>query len=285
MNFRMNIAGVVILYHPDINQLSENINTYVSGLKQLYIYDNSETQTPGIEAALNQLHPSIKYHFFSANQGIGQRLNQAVEAAVQSQYDYLLTMDQDSSFKPGDFELYKSFIQKEDYTNVAQFGVNCQPHITMMNEQPQEALTLITSGSILNLSLVKRVGDFNEGLFIDFVDAEFSYRVVQNGFINLMFSTILLNHSLGKLVPGRSLATFKKSLRIIHSPIRAYYITRNGLYLLFKQKGLSSVMKKDIIRCMRILKNDLIYHPQLLQVYINVIKGIFAFCFNKMGKK
>ena len=281
----MNIAGVVILYHPDIKQLSENINTYVPGLKELYIYDNSEIQTPGIEAALNNLHPCIKYQFFNNNEGIAKRLNQAVEAAMQTQYDYLLTMDQDSSFKPGDFEKYKSLIQKEEYTKVAQFGINCQPQITMSSEQPQEALTLITSGSILNLSLIKKVGDFNEDLFIDFVYAEFSYRVVQHGLINLMFSNIQLNHALGNLVSGRSLLTFKKTLRIIHAPIRAFYITRNGLFLLFKHKGLSEEMKKDVIRCMKILKNDLIYHPQLTQVYINVMKGIFAFCFNKMGKK
>jgi rhamnosyltransferase len=281
----MNIAGVVILYHPDIKQLSENINTYVLGLKQLYIYDNSEIQTPGIEAALHNLHPCIKYQFFNNNEGIAKRLNQAVEAAMQTQYDYLLTMDQDSSFKPGDFEKYKSLIQKEEYTKVAQFGINCQPQITISSEQPQEALTLITSGSILNLSLIKKVGEFNEDLFIDFVDAEFSYRVVQHGLINLMFSKILLNHALGKLVPGRSLMTFKKSLRIIHTPVRSFYITRNGLTLLFKHKGLGPEMKKDVIRCMKILKNDLIYHPRLTQVYINVMKGIFAFCFNKMGKK
>ena len=281
----MNIAGVVILYHPDIKQLSANINTYASGLKQLYIYDNTETQTPGIEAALHGLHPNIKYHFFNSNEGIAKRLNQAVALATQNQYDYLLTMDQDSSFKPDDFEKYKSLIQKGDYTKVAQFGINCQPQITMSSEQPQEALTLITSGSILNLSLVKKVGDFNEDLFIDFVDAEFSYRVVQHGLINLMFSNILLNHALGNLVSGRSVLTFKKSLRIIHVPIRTFYITRNGLFLLFKHKGLSEEMKKDVIRCMKILKNDLIYHPQLTQVYINVMKGIFAFCFNKMGKK
>jgi rhamnosyltransferase len=281
----MNIAGVVILYHPDIKQLSENINTYVHGLKELYIYDNSEIQTPGIESALNNLHPCIKYQFFNNNEGIAKHLNQAVEAAMQTQHDYLLTMDQDSSFNSDDFEKYKSLIQKGDYTKVAQFGINCQPHITISSEQPQEALTLITSGSILNLSLVKNVGDFNEDLFIDFVDAEFSYRVVQHGLINLMFSNILLNHALGNLVSGRSVLTFKKSLRIIHAPIRAFYITRNGLFLLFKHKGLSEEMKKDVIRCMKILKNDLIYHPQLTQVYINVMKGIFAFCFNKMGKK
>ena len=285
MNCGMNIAGVVILYHPDIKQLSANINTYASGLKQLYIYDNTETQTPGIEAALDSLHPNIKYHFFNLNEGIAKRLNQAVQLATQNQFDYLLTMDQDSSFEPGDFEKYKSLIQKGDFTNVAQFGINCQPNITIPSEAPQEALTLITSGSILNHSLVKKVGDFNEDLFIDFVDAEFSYRVIQNGLSNLIFSNILLNHAIGDLVSGRSVVTFKKSSRIIHAPVRAFYITRNGLTLLFKHKELSPVMKKDVIRCMKILKNDLIYHPQLIEVYKNVIKGVFAFCFNKMGKK
>lgn len=285
MNHRMNIAGVVILYHPDIKQLSANINTYVSGLKQLFIYDNTEIQTPGIEAALLGLNPNIKYQYFNSNEGIAKRLNQAVAFATQNQFDYLLTMDQDSSFKPGDFENYKSLIQKGGFTNVAQFGINCQPNITIPIEAPQEVLTLITSGSILNLSLVKKVGDFNEDLFIDFVDAEFSYRVIQNGRSNLMFSNILLNHAIGDLVAGRSLVTFKKSSRIIHSPIRAFYITRNGLTLLFKHKELSPVMKKDVIRCMKILKNDLIYHPQLAKVYVNMIKGFLAFCFNKMGKK
>ena len=281
----MNIAGVVILYHPDIQLLSENIKTYVQGLKQLYVYDNSETKTPGIEEALSKLHPFIQYHYFNANEGIAKRLNRALEDAAKNNYDYLLTMDQDSSFKVGDFEKYTSQIEAAAYTNVAQFGVNCQPNFTISKEQPEEALTLITSGSILNLSLIERVGVFNEDLFIDFVDIEFSYRVIQNGHINLMFSNIILNHSLGKLVEGRSLANFKKTLRITHSPIRVYYIIRNGLYLLFKAKGLNAIMKKDVLRCIKILKNDLIYNPELVSVYKNLFSGIFAFLSNKKGKK
>jgi rhamnosyltransferase len=281
----MNIAGVVILYHPDIQLLSENIKTYVQGLKQLYVYDNSETKTPGIEEALSKLHPFIQYHYFNANEGIAKRLNRAVEDAAKNNYDYLLTMDQDSSFKVGDFEKYTSQIEAAAYTNVAQFGVNCQPNFTISKEQPEEALTLITSGSILNLSLIERVGVFNEDLFIDFVDIEFSYRVIQNGHINLMFSNIILNHSLGKLVEGRSLANFKKTLRITHSPIRVYYIIRNGLYLLFKAKGLNAIMKKDVLRCIKILKNDLIYNPELVSVYKNLFSGIFALLSNKKGKK
>jgi rhamnosyltransferase len=281
----MNIAGVVILYHPDLELLSANIQTYVSGLKQLYIYDNSETKTPGIEEALTNINPSIQYKFFNSNEGIAKRLNQAMDQAALNQYDYLLTMDQDSSFKVGDFEKYKTLIQSSTYNNVAQFGVNCQPDFTQPKEQPEEALTLITSGSILNLSLTKNIGPFNEALFIDFVDAEFSYRVIQNGYLNLMFSNIVLNHSLGTLVEGRSLGNFKKSMRIIHAPIRVFYIVRNGLYLLFKAKGLTPTMKKDVIRCIKIIKNDLIYNPHLTAVYKNLFTGIYAFLTNRMGGK
>lgn len=281
----MNIAGVVILYHPDMELLSANIQTYVSGLKQLYVYDNSETKTPGIEEALTNINPSIQYKFFNANDGIAKRLNQAMDQAALNQYDYLLTMDQDSSFKAGDFEKYQSLIQSSAFNNVAQFGVNCQPDFTQPKEQPEEALTLITSGSILNLSLIKNIGPFNEALFIDFVDAEFSYRVIQNGYLNLMFSNIVLNHALGTLVEGRSLGNFKKSMRIIHAPNRVFYIVRNGLYLLFKVKGFTSPMKEDIIRCIKIIKNDLIYNPQLISVYKNVFAGIYAFMTNRMGRK
>ena len=281
----MNIAGVVILYHPDMELLLANIQSYNTGLKQLYVYDNSETKTLGIEEALLKLNPSIEYKYFNANEGIAKRLNQAIEQASLNRYDFLLTMDQDSSFKAGDFEKYKSLIQSTAYNHVAQFGVNCQPDYTQSKEQPEEALTLITSGSILNLSITKNIGSFKEDFFIDFVDAEFSYRVIQNGYINLMFSNIVLNHALGTLVEGRGLGNFKKSMRIIHAPIRVYYIIRNGLYLYFKVKGLTSPMKKDVIRCIKIIKNDLIYNPQLFSVYKNVFAGIYAFMANRMGKK
>jgi rhamnosyltransferase len=281
----MNIAGVVILYHPDIEQLSDNIQTYLNGLKQLYVYDNSESKTPGIEEALLKLHPSIQYHYFNANEGIAKRLNQAIAQATLNQFDYLLTMDQDSSFKDGDFDKYKLSIQSSGDNNVAQFGVNCQPDFTLPKDDPEAALTLITSGSILNVSLAKHIGPFNEDLFIDFVDAEFSYRVVQKGYTNLMFSNIVLNHALGTLVEGRGLVNFIKTLRITHAPIRVYYIIRNGLYLLFKAKGLTGTMKNDVLRCIKIIKNDLIYNPELLAVYKNLFSGIFAFLMNKMGKK
>ena len=281
----MNIAGIVIVYHPDIQVLCDNIKTYVQGLRQLYVYDNSELPSPDIEKALWEVDTSIQYHYFGSNEGIAKRLNSAVKYAIENKFDYLLTMDQDSSFKKGDFEKYINYIQAGSYNNVVQFGVNCQPQFTVPSNIPEPVLTLITSGTILNLSFIQNIGSFNENLFIDFVDAEFSYRVIQKGYINLMYADIVLNHSIGTLVEGRSLINFKKTLRITHHPIRVYYIIRNGLFLLFKAKGLNATMKKDVLRCIKIIKNDLLYHPQLLAVYQNLFLGIYSFLTNKMGKK
>jgi hypothetical protein len=44
-------------------------------------------------------------------------------------------------------------------------------------------------------------------------------------------------------------------------------------------------MKKDVIRCIKIIKNDLIYNPKLFSVYKNAFAAIYAFVTNSMGKK
>jgi rhamnosyltransferase len=281
----MKLAGIVILYYPDIDIIIKNIKSYSINLDKLFIYDNTEKFNQELLESINKIEGNIAYFFTGKNEGIAKRLNEATQKAIEEGFDFLLTMDQDSSFKPGDFETFKLLIQQSNHSNVAQYGVNYQPDYTPIKDYPEETRALITSGSILNLALSKQVGLFNEDFFIDFVDTEFSYRIIQHGYINILFSNIVLNHALGTLVEGRGLGNFKKSMRIIHTPTRVFYIVRNGLYLLFKSKGLTSVMKKDVIRCIKIIKNDLIYNPQLFSVYKNVFAGIYAFMTNRMGKK
>lgn len=281
----LKLAGVVILYHPNVAKTLENIASYANHLDILYVYDNSERPTFKGADDFAHFKVPIEYIATGVNEGISIRLNQAANTAIEAGFDFLLTMDQDSSFHPNDFQKWVDQIEHGQFLNVAQFGVNFQPTITQSKEQPEQVLSLITSGTILNLSLFRKVGLFNELLFIDFVDIEFSYRVIQCGYKNLMFSNIILNHKIGELINGRSFKTFKRSLRIIHSPIRVYYIVRNGLYLLYKLKNLTPQMKKEVVRSMGILKNDFIYHPQLASVYLNAFKGLMSFLLNKMGKK
>jgi rhamnosyltransferase len=95
-----------------------------------------------------------------------------------------------------------------------------------------------------------------------------------------------MQHALGYLKLGRSFKNFKKTLRILHAPIRVYYIVRNGLYLLFKVEHLDKKARKAILfDHMKMLKNDFLYNDHLGAVYVNAIHGIYDFLLNKMGKK
>lgn len=278
------MIGVVILYNPDEKKVLKNISTYIHSLTLLLVYDNSEKYNPSIEISLINYSNKIKYFSFLENKGIAFRLNQAIEFAKKYGYDFLLTMDQDSSFSDDDIENYFSIIKNNKIANVAQFGINCQPSFTKILSKPEIAISLITSGSVINLKHIDNVGIFDESFFIDFVDTEFSYRVTNKGYINLLCSNIVLNHSIGNLILARSFVNFRKSQRIIHSPIRVYYILRNGLFLLFRNKSLTYIQKKDVIRSMKIIKNDLLYNPNLREVYFYIFRAFRDFVLNKMGK-
>jgi rhamnosyltransferase len=279
------MVGVVILYHPDTVALIENIKTYINPLDTLLVYDNSETLTKELEIAVCAISSKVIFKHFGQNEGIAKRLNQAIEYTVKKGEKHLLMMDQDSSFKDVDFYKYAEYISNNSLPNVAQFGVNCQPDFTPISSNPEKVISLITSGSVLAIGCIQQIGMFDENLFIDFVDTDFSHRVTNKGYVNLQFTNIVLNHSIGTRVDGRSLVTFKKSLRIIHSPIRVYYIIRNGLYLFFSNKELTNIQKKDIKRTLMVVKNDFIYNPQLFKVYKYALLGIWDFLTKRMGKR
>ncbi len=280
------IIGVVILYQPDTAKLAANINTYLPYISRLLVYDNTEILVPAIEEELQALNSDkIEYVFFGRNEGISKRLNQAARYAIENGNDYLLMMDQDSSFGEGVVRPYFEKIRTNTLLNVAQFGVNCQPEHTRVEKEPQAVISLITSGTVLNLRYFDEVGPFDENLFIDFVDLEFSYRADHKGFINLLFTDIILKHRIGYVKMGRSLKSWKLTPRLLHSPVRVYYIVRNGLYLLFRVKHIGKSAKADIRRSMKIVKNDLMYHQDPLSVYAAFISGVIDFIRNKMGKK
>lgn len=280
------LMGVVILYHPDTNALMEHLHSYLSVVDHLVLLDNSESPSSELAEILSKdASNKIQYQYFGENRGIAERLNQAIEIAQSKGYRYLLTMDQDTGFQPGQMIQYWQKVQENQLDKVVQYGANCQPDFTPISSLPQQTNNLITSGTILDLSHIDQIGGFDQALFIDFVDTEFSFRVVEKGYRNLLFADIVLQHRIGYLKMGRSIKNLKSSARILHAPIRVYYILRNGLYLLFRSPFVKGENRKLLISNMKILKNDLIYHNQIGAVYSNVMRAIYDFVFGKMGKK
>lgn len=233
----MKIAAVVILYHPPATVLA-NIKTYYDYVEKIFVFDNTEEALP-LKDGFKEFSKIIFIQDFE-NQGIAKRLNEACEIALQEQYDWLLTMDQDTSFSADAasnyFDCFKKYQGKE---NVAMFGTMFSRHSNVIADcSVKETDKLITSGSLLNLSLFKKVGTFDEALFIDSVDYDYCFRAIIAGFSIIQFSNIHILHPIGNEVWRSSLKTLFliKKKKEIHSPLRLYYMYRNLLYLERKYK-------------------------------------------------
>ncbi len=278
------IAGIVILYNPDEQQTFQNISTYSKYLDKLYLFDNSKKENAFLKENAEKFNTKVIYTHDGENKGIASRLNHATDLAMDDGFTWLLTMDQDSSFEECGFAKYLEYFANYKKEDVAVFGVNFLKDIFPVTDIPVQVLSTITSGSLVNLNLHKIIGKYNEDLFIDLVDAEYCYRADALNYKIIQFRNIILIHHIGYIQYGRSLKNFKLTPRVLHSPIRIYYIVRNSFYLLYRFPNLPKGAKKEIKTTLSLLKNNIIYHKERFQVIKNIIKGYIDFKKNKMGK-
>lgn len=261
----MRIAGTVILYNPP-NNILKNIETYIDDIAFLLIFDNSNN-----DDARKYFQNNDKFHYVweGVNKGISKRLNQAIEICEDKNIDFLLTMDQDSSFHNGDFIKYKSSLTTFDPSDIGMFGI-------LHNEKNKPASKvsenqiLITSGSVLNIKNTKIIGKFDENLFIDHVDTDYCIRIFNEKLKTIRFNEIILEHNEGEIAYTRTLL-LKKESRMIHSPLRIYYKTRNHLYLAKKHQSFLKYVGYNIL--LNIIKNNLLYNSDKISTIYYTIKG------------
>lgn len=285
---KLKIAGCVILYNPSNEDLN-NISTYISKVEKLYIYDNSEQSEH--RRSCEDFGKKVIYFHAYENQGIAARLNQACNQAKADGFDYLLTMDQDSSFIEHNLDLYLDSVSNyPELENIAQFGLEHLHTETISKDANIEAFEdygLITSASIVNLEILKKIGGFDENLFIDGVDFDYCLNARQHGFKCILFKNLFFKHSIGTKSKRRSLKTlylFKKE-KHISSPIRIYYLVRNTLYL---QQKYGTVFPEYIKKLVRRNKTSVAtnrnYAENLFEFYRYKRKAIVDFKNDRMGK-
>ncbi len=234
----LKVAGVTVLYHPD-ESLSDNIGTYLYDIDLLFLVDNSEPPLNELPAELKD-NPKIVYIKNLVNLGIAEALNIAAMKAIEKSFDFLLTMDQDSSFRPLEFRRFLNQLQNIDLTTVSIISPrHVHPTAKIMRHlaEREEVIFVMTSGNLLNLKIYKQVGPFDNALFIDHVDHEYCFRLISHGFKVLVVNHIILKHSLGKVTKIRLFGCTVMQF-VSHAPIRTYYMIRNGLFVSKKYRAL-----------------------------------------------
>lgn len=283
----MKIAAVVILYHPHESAIT-NIKTYYEYVEKIFVFDNSEVKSPIQDDLLNLSKVEFLQDF--KNEGISKRLNEGCRSALEEEFDWVLTMDQDSSFSEETINYYiNCFEQFKGKEKVAMFGAN-RSRETNENSNicaPLETQDLITSGSLLNLTAFKKVGDFDELLFIDLVDNEYCARAKLAGYSIILFSNVHMVHELGKQVYHSSIKSFFtiKKKKEVHSPLRCYYMYRNLLYVENKYKEVDNFFTKKLRRDVKArIKICILYGRNTRKIFKYLIAAKKDFKNMKMGK-
>ena len=274
----MFLAGIVILYNPDKDVL-ENIATYIEELDCLYVFDNTEKPDIKIVTKIKEM-PHIQYISFCENKGISYALNHALTLAKD--YKFLLTMDQDSKFYEGMMRQYKNYLESiySKDNSVAMFSVHYDGlKISTVSSEFIDVARAITSGSVVNIDIARRIGGFDENLFIDEVDHEFCYRARLQGYRIICIATINMHHNMGKPI---SVGIFGKNyLALNHNSVRKYYIFRNTIYVMKKYPG---VRGRCVIELFKNFIKMVLVEPDKTERFLYICKGVKDALTGKMGK-
>jgi rhamnosyltransferase len=238
------VLATIVSYEPDRDALGDLVETLVSGGIDVLIVDNSESETGRVSSHAVAAAYGADFVGNPLNVGVAAAQNVGLRIAREIGKSHVLLLDQDSALQLETVDrLIDAFISLRDSGQaVAAVGPSLiDPrsgyrapfprlrHVRMEKLHPAAGETvacdvLISSGCLISLEAVERVGLLDERLFIDYVDFEWCLRAQSFGFNVYGVGDAVLSHTIGDSpvkVLGRLIP--------LHSPVRNYYFIRNGL--------------------------------------------------------
>lgn len=264
----MNAGAVIVLYNPDRTKLCRNINAVLPMVQSVVLVDNGSDDIQWIRELYAEDISADRLAIIEngANLGIAAALNTGMEY-LSARADWVITLDQDS-------ELYSDVISSNeplihaidhhqdvtesgfqaDLNQVGKIGIitpviidrNREDQLQMLEKRKEEPETqkmpryvslnrCITSGALTSVEAWRTVGKFDEEMFIDLVDFEFSCRLIDHGYSILRNEDTFILHEVGNI----SMRGWKKKHVVYnHNAMRKYYFARNYLYMSRKNESL-----------------------------------------------
>lgn len=269
----MIIAGI-ITYNPDLERLEVNINAILREVDKLVLIDNDSTNIFDI----NQLmvnYPTIEVIRNLENKGVAKALNQEAEYALNNGYEWLLSLDQDSVVPQNFIMEYMKYISIENVGMICckiidrNFGeLKCE----QVNRSGIEYVnTCITSASMIRVTAWQNVCGFSDDMFIDSVDFDMCYSLIEKGYKILRTNNVALLHEVGHSRKVHFCG--KEELVFNHSPFRCYYIIRNTIYLGRKHRNIS-LLKQFLLASKRFIL-VLSFEVNKIEKFKSMIKGFY----------
>lgn len=277
----MKITVVIISFNPDCSVLFNNIKSYSEYVDEVIVVDNSTKSEIQSQIEKRCKNYQFMYHSMNSNKGIAAALNVGFDYAIKNGAEWVLTMDQDSSFRT-DLKSYKSFVKSNNCSEVLLLAPLYNYHNlnNLENTKASNIKIVPQSGNLVNLSNYIKIGPYREDYFIDFVDYEYCFRAKTHNLSLHEISTEILNHESGVCT---TISLFGiKYYYFESSPVRYYYVVRNGLKTAMIYKNLQSllIVLKTIARIISIENNKIVKLKFVFRGFIDFFKskyGSFSF--------
>ena len=266
------IAAVVVVYHPDAEEVMKNIRSYAEAVDKVLLWRNSaeEFDVPADLASKVILVGACQNDFMA------KPLNYALDWCSRNGYEYLLTMDQDSEWVNARYYVSRALSSKEE--DIVLFS----PYVVGQYEKPKsdyDAESVITSGSLVNVTVAQKLGGFREDYKIYWVDGEFCYWARHNGYRIRVLSDCTLLQKFGRQT--RTLLGFTTSN---YSPTVYYFMIRNMLWMRREfPKGVS--LKTVLYTLMYNIRGIILGEKDKFRKIHSINKGIVHGLFRKINRR
>lgn len=262
----MKLLAVVVTYYPQKNVLLQNIEAFISYVDKVLIWENTPfTEKQEFRYLVNE---KIEYCGDGVN-SISHALNYAWKYANKASYDYILIMDQDSQWVD-----FPSYLKQTIYNDGAPEGI-WGPHISgnIKKSGIEEVYSVINSGTLVKVTLVNRIGGWNEMFDIDGVDDEFCLRAKRLGIKTYRINESNLLQCFGS--PRIVFFLWKRGELRNDSPLRLYNIYRNFI-LLIRMFPESKMLKDEFKRCwMSRIKWIIFFENNRVRKLCAIVRGIY----------
>lgn len=277
----MKVIASIVTYNSDIHRLKLNIEAILSQVNEIIIIDNGSSNVDDIQKYISK-YESITIIKNCTNKGIATALNQAAEYAVRKGYDWIITLDQDSIAPDNLVSVYYNFVNFKD------IGIVCCKIVDrnfgefqgqkLKTKGYEEVPMCITSASMMNLNAWKQVGGFDEKMFIDSVDFDICLSMREYGLKIIRTYDAALLHEVGH---SEIRKLFGKEYQIYHhSPLRYYYMVRNGVYLGVKHHFII----KAVYRVLRLFFLVILFEENKLRKAKMMVLGFYHALIHRYGK-
>lgn len=232
------LTGIVIVtYNSDIERLGLILNSIVKNDLKYYVCDNSTSFEKKVAIQNTCVAHNAHYIDMEGNVGIAKAQNDGISKALEEGCDDILLLDDDSLPTPNMLEQlliardlfaqHKGSLPVVCANAIDENGVSLSHFQKPVIDGIYTYRDMISSGTLINKSIIELVGLHEEKLFIDCVDYEWGWRAASFGIDIVISDKAILNHRLGN---GR----IKGINAGYGSPIRHYYQYRNILYMMGK---------------------------------------------------